>query len=307
MILTVTANPLLDRYLRVAEIQRGTIHRGESVDEWVGGKGVNVSRAVLALGGDTLATGFLGGYTGERIRELLDAENIAHEFISIRTVTRQGLSLWQPDAKLTAFYDPPAPVSKQEITAFIRRFPHWLDRADFCVIAGSMPGPEHADFYARLIAMCKTQAVPVLLDTYGTPLQHSLPAGADFIKVNREEVLHTFPEVPFDQRMDVFVRKARNSGTAHILITDGEGPCRLFSHDETVEFQPPAVHERNALGSGDCTAAGIACALLDGMFVERAVVIGLAAGAANAETLPPAAITPERVHQLAREVTLMVR
>ncbi len=304
MILTVTANPLLDRYLSVDEIRTGRIHRGREVREWVGGKGVNASRAVLTLGGETLATGFLGGYTGDRIRALLDEENIPHDFIRIAAQTRQGLSIRHPDSGLTAFYDPPAPVREREFAAFEQRFGEWLDRAGFCIISGSMPGNGRQDFYSRLIARCRQKRVPVLLDTYGAPLKTALTAGADFIKVNRDEVRQTFADSAEEQRDDAFARIALEHGSRFVLITDGAHPCRFYQRKGILEIIPARVREVNPLGSGDCVAAGIALGMSRGQSVRHALVLGLAAGAANAETPDPAVFQRQRAHQLMGEIVL---
>jgi len=80
MILTVTPNPMLDKTLYVSKLMIGATHRAQRVITLGSGKGINVARALLQLGGQVLATGFLGGYTGKQVRTLLDAEKLPHDF-----------------------------------------------------------------------------------------------------------------------------------------------------------------------------------------------------------------------------------
>ncbi|HRT32311.1 MAG TPA: PfkB family carbohydrate kinase, partial [Anaerolineae bacterium] len=67
MIYTVTLNPALDRELTVPEIRFNDVLRATVVRLDFGGKGFNVSRALHALGGESVALGFVGGGTGARI------------------------------------------------------------------------------------------------------------------------------------------------------------------------------------------------------------------------------------------------
>lgn len=59
MIITITLNPALDRTLRIEHpLEVGKLNRSSSSHLEPGGKGINVSRAVKALGGNSIALGF---------------------------------------------------------------------------------------------------------------------------------------------------------------------------------------------------------------------------------------------------------
>lgn len=64
-ILTVTLNPAIDVRYNIEKIEMGNINRTTAVEKNAGGKGINVSRVIKQLGGDILATGIVGGYTGK--------------------------------------------------------------------------------------------------------------------------------------------------------------------------------------------------------------------------------------------------
>ena len=78
MFLTVTLNAAIDKTLRVANLQIGRRHRCAPGDLQAGGKGINVARALRALGQPVVATGLAGGRAGDpssvslslRLREL---------------------------------------------------------------------------------------------------------------------------------------------------------------------------------------------------------------------------------------------
>ena len=69
MIITVTLNPTLDKTLSVPVLQPGEVHRARFLRQDIGGKGINVSRALAALGVESIPIGFLGGATGRAMRD----------------------------------------------------------------------------------------------------------------------------------------------------------------------------------------------------------------------------------------------
>ena len=66
MIITITLNAALDRTQRIEHpLQVGKLNRAVSSHLEPGGKGINVSRAIKALGGSSIALGFSAGTHGE--------------------------------------------------------------------------------------------------------------------------------------------------------------------------------------------------------------------------------------------------
>ena len=64
-ILVVTPNPAVDTTYRVAEQRVGESHRVLEVAQRPGGKGINVSRGLAALGHESVNILPLGGATGD--------------------------------------------------------------------------------------------------------------------------------------------------------------------------------------------------------------------------------------------------
>ena len=83
MIITVTMNPAIDKTVEVDKFQPYALNRIRRIEYDAGGKGINVSKTIHALGGESLAMGFLGGNTGKTIENVLNAWNIRHDFIYV--------------------------------------------------------------------------------------------------------------------------------------------------------------------------------------------------------------------------------
>ena len=114
MITTVTLNPMLDKTVYVDTIRRGEVQRASKIETVVGGKGVNVSRQLRRLGMQNVATGFVGGEVGTLIERLLDEEGIAHDFVRIAGMTREGVTYRESDGTATAIFEPSHKVTRRE-------------------------------------------------------------------------------------------------------------------------------------------------------------------------------------------------
>ena len=84
MIYTVTFNPALDYVMNLKELQYKDINRTESEQLYYGGKGINVSAILSRLGVDNIALGFLAGFSGRQIEEMLNAESINNDFVYLK-------------------------------------------------------------------------------------------------------------------------------------------------------------------------------------------------------------------------------
>ena len=83
MIYTVTLNPSIDYVINLEHLNKGHVNRVNSENVYPGGKGINVSRILKTLGHDSVATGFLSGFTGDFIRNSLYELNVKSDFINL--------------------------------------------------------------------------------------------------------------------------------------------------------------------------------------------------------------------------------
>ena len=96
MIITVTLNAAIDKTLAVPNFRLARRHRAVEQTSMAGGKGVNVARALKALGQPVIATGVAGGPTGTRIIEQLTEEAILNDFVRIREESRMSTAVVDP-------------------------------------------------------------------------------------------------------------------------------------------------------------------------------------------------------------------
>ena len=87
MILTVTMNPSIDTAYHIDHLVIDDVNRVVP-EKTAGGKGLNVSRVLVQLGDDVLATGLLGGHMGEFHADRMNDDEIPNDFTPIAGESR---------------------------------------------------------------------------------------------------------------------------------------------------------------------------------------------------------------------------
>src|SRR4051794_39193724 len=170
MILTVTLNAAIDRTLAVPNFHVGRRHRAVEQTAVAGGKGVNVARALKALGRPVLASGTAGGGTGARIIELLDAEGITNDFVRIQEESRMSTAVIDPTDGVTTEVNERGPaLSNAERERVVERILYLAQGAQIVVLCGSLPRGVPVELYGQLIDELRRLGVTTVLDTEGEP------------------------------------------------------------------------------------------------------------------------------------------
>lgn len=172
MIITVTPNAAVDKTLTVPNFQTGFRHRASESLTLPGGKGVNVARAIKALGQPVIATGLLGGRAGQQILEGLNREGILNDFIRIADESRTSTAINDPTSMTQTEVIEYGPlVSDAELTTLLEEIDHLAKGAQYMVLAGSLPRHVSEDFYGQVCRLLAKRRCYVVMDTYGEPLR----------------------------------------------------------------------------------------------------------------------------------------
>ena len=188
MILVVNLNASVDKRYKISEVTKGSVMRASHVDNTPGGKGIHVANVVTILKEDCIATGFLGGKTGEFIEEKLNEYNIRQDFVKIQGDTRECIAIITDDLTQTEILEPGPEVKISEQDEFIKKYTELIKDSDIIVASGSLPRNIPKDFYGKLIKMANDLGKKFLLDTSGELLKEGIKAKPFFIKPNKDEI-----------------------------------------------------------------------------------------------------------------------
>ena len=257
MIVTLTLNPSLDRTLEVGSLRRGAVIRADGARLDPGGKGVNVTRALLANGLGSRAVIPCGGPDGEELARLLAADAVPVVAVPIVGRTRSNVTLVEPDGTVTKVNEPGPALTRAEFGRVAEAVLGCAGAADWVVMCGSLPPEVAVDVYAGFTRQFTAAGIRVAVDTSGPALLAAAAAGPDLVKPNREELaeavggsLDTLPEVV------EAARSLRALGARAVLASLGADGAVLVDPDGAVHARGPAIEPRSAVGAGDALLAG---------------------------------------------------
>ncbi|HZE37967.1 MAG TPA: 1-phosphofructokinase family hexose kinase [Stackebrandtia sp.] len=282
MILTVTLNPSLDRALDIGTLRHGKVNRAGQARLDPGGKGVNVSRALVAHGIATRAVLPYGGHSGAQLVEMLDAEGVGVVAVPIGGRTRSNLTLVEPSGLVTKINEPGPELTAEEFEAVCAAITRAAEGAEWVVLSGAAPPGVSIDEFT---ALCRRLAgtARLAVDAGGPWLLAAARAGAHLVKPNRRELSET-TRTALESTEDV-ARAAialRAKGVGAVLASLAADGAVLVDDDGVLVGTSPQVEARSNVGAGDAMLAGFLAA---GAHGDDALIEALSWGAA-AVSLP---------------------
>ena len=308
MIVTFTANPSLDRTVALpGPLARGEVQRAVSVSQESGGKGVNVSRALVASGLESVAV--LPGADSDPVLAGLRDSTVPFLSLPNHEPLRTNVALTEPGGVTTKINEPGPVLDENQQEALIKLLLESSRAAGWVVLAGSLPPGFPADFYAtvtrRLREAGNGNAPRIAVDSSGEPLAAALTGGTsgmpDLLKPNAEELAELAAAAGFppatgdDLEADPAAAAAAaaavvRSGVGAVLATLGSKGAVLVTADGAWLATHPPVAAVSTVGAGDSALAGYLLAHGQGAApadcLRQAVAHGAAAASLPGSTVP---------------------
>ena len=287
MIYTITLNPALDHFLEVKDLRVDDTNRVKSECLYAGGKGIDVSRAIRHLGGESMALGFIGGHNGQVMVDLLKAEGVNCYFTPIVQETRRNVIVCTRMRRTQTMLNSKGPaVTADEWRRFMTHL-HLLDlRESFVVLSGSLPRGVPPDAYQQIVALVQGHGAKAVLDADGPCFKVGLKAKPFAIKPNLGE-LRRLTGRPLHTEKEILAAAVglNRAGVDIVLVSRGRKGLLVASGAQRFRSAPPPVTVRSTVGAGDSTVAGFVFSYAGGKGFEDCVRFATAAG--TAATLAP--------------------
>jgi 1-phosphofructokinase len=317
MIVTVTLNPAIDKTAELDDLSPGELNRLRSVVTDVGGKGVNVSKTVAALGETSVAIGFAGGAPGDEIVRFLERGGIKADFVKVEGTTRTNLKVLDRGTRLTELNEPGVTVTPRELSALVEKFSVYAGPSAVFVLSGSLPGGVDAEFYARAIRTVHSAGALAFLDADGEAFKAAVEEAPDLIKPNRHELAEYFNkfgklgknENLGLRELEELCLKMRAKGVKKIALSMGaDGAMFVNGKNEKNEnslYAPSVpVEVRSSVGAGDSMMAALAFAAERRMSWEDAAALSVAVSAGAVTTVGTKPPERKLVDELLKQVQL---
>ena len=282
MVYTVTLNPSLDYIVDVKDFKNGVVNRSCNEKINAGGKGLNVSFVLKNLGIESVALGFLAGFTGKEIERRLFEKGIGSDFVFLK----EGFS--RINVKLRSGEETEingqGPLVQQEEILSLEKKIDALREKDVLVLAGSIPSGLGQDFYGRLMKKVLDKDVMVVVDATKELLLESLEHRPFLVKPNNFELGEVFG-VDLKTGDDVvpYAKKLLEMGAKNVLVSlAAQGAVLLCEDGKVYKSKAPEGKLVNSVGAGDSMVAGFMAGWMQKQDYEYAFHMGLASGSASA-------------------------
>ena len=283
MIYTVTLNPAVDRTIIQPDFALNEMNRISKVVDHAGGKGINVSKMIRNLNGESIALGIISGLSGEFIRRELDELGIKNNFTVGEGKTRTNLKIVDMvNETYTDLNEPGSTVSEKVLKEVEKSIFDVIERDDIIIFAGSLPKGIDVIVYADWISKAKDKGCKVFFDADDEALELGVNSAPYLIKPNINELERLFgTEIHTTEEAVNCSKKLLDKGVEVVVVSKGEEGCLLVSRDLILETSGLAVDVKSTVGAGDSMVAGLAYAIENNYSLEDALRLGVACSTAS--------------------------
>lgn len=280
MISVIALSPCLDINLYVDELIYDDVNKVVLEKKWPSGKGIDIARAILGLGGEATVFGFIGGYRGLELESMLINEGIVCDFVRVNSETLTNITIHQKNKRiktLLATHD--LEVLPVDISIFLDKI-RAINTNNMVIISSGYPKGINELLFYQIINMLKEKGVKVVFDADGNALEKVIDAHPYMIKPN----IHEFSRLIKKQvaQVDEIVEAAMPllEKVDLIVVSMGAKGAVAITKEKVLHAIPPAVKVRSSMGAGDHLIAGMTFLLSCGDDIENALALGVACGTA---------------------------
>lgn len=306
MIYTVTLNPAIDKTVVIENLSPGQVNRVASVRVDAGGKGINVSKCLRALGADTVAAAILAGSAGKQLEDMLKALNIPVLQVNVPGQSRTNLKIIDPVKKENTDINEPGPkVMPEDLEALRLMLGSKVKKGDSIVLSGSLPAGVEADLYRVWTTYFRELGAAVFLDADGEPMALGIQAGPYMIKPNNHELARLLGKEKLSlEEMCSEGKHLVESGIREVVISLGGDGALFVSNEGVFHAEGLSVPVKSTVGAGDSMVAAMVYSKEKGLDRETAIRLAVAIGAAS--VMQDGSQSPEKklVEKLAQNVKL---
>lgn len=283
-VVTLTINPALDKSTFVQEIKPEHKLRCDAPVFEPGGGGINVSRAIKRMGGESLALYLAGGATGNVLSDLLDKEELTHIPIPSIKWTRENFAVTERATDQQYRFGMPGSIIPEEEWKYtLAKLEKIRPAPEFIVASGSLPQGVPDDFYARVATIAKKMGAKLILDTSGEALKKAAGIGVYLLKPNAAELADMAGKKDMTpEEREAFARQLVHDGLCEVMVVSlGAKGALLVTKDEVFRAEPPNIKPKSTVGAGDSMVAGMVYTLAQDWPLADVLKYGVAAGTAT--------------------------
>ena len=279
---TLTLSPAYDVHADCESFSQGRENLIEITSREAGGKGVNISRALLSAGIESKAVVLLGRDNSAEYERALSEANLDYRAIKIEGKIRENLTIHSKNGE-TRISQRGFKVSAVVLNDIAKSLD--LKKDDVLTVTGRLPDEISVSDLKELLKSLKERGVLIVIDSKSFTKEDICEVHPWLIKPNREEITAYIGrdiKNPDDARdnLDLISKiKADN-----ILITLDADGAALVSDGALYLRKAPKIDTVSTIGAGDSAIAGFIASKIIGENAEASLRRAVAFGSAAALT-----------------------
>lgn len=286
MILTITLNPAVDKTIKVHNLTLGHVNRIESSRQDAGGKGINVSKMIQVLGGESTAFAVIGGRAGAYIKSEIESMGIPFEYVELEQETRTNIKIVDDLNKMyTDLNSQGAHIDETAKKRVDKALEKLIQKDTLVVLSGSAHNGFGRAYYHNVIKWANEQGARVILDADGDLLKEAIAAKPYLVKPNIHE-LEKWAGKPLTTQEAVIdaAKSIVKKGVKYVVVSMGEDGAICISEEATYIAGGMKVPVKSTVGAGDSMVAGLAMGVHQNRGMEETFKWAVASGTAAVMT-----------------------
>ncbi|MBS9781291.1 MAG: 1-phosphofructokinase family hexose kinase [Gammaproteobacteria bacterium] len=307
-IITVTPNPAIDVTIGVADWQRGSVNRGQSLVNTIGGKALNVAINLAQSGLPVEATGWIGSENDELFVQRFAKDNVKDTFIRVSGKTRQNIKVVDTTTQETTDFNMSSfSVDDKAIGQLSDYLSSSVQLSSVLVFGGSLPSGIGVDYYTDNIKTYRDKCQSIIVDTSGKALLSVLQSDTlpSMIKPNIHELRHvTGKALATDKDIIEEARQWIAKGIELLVVSMGSQGAWFVTADKAVKALPLSVKVASTVGAGDAMVAGTVRGMLEQLDLADIAKMGTAYSAVNIENVATGISSQARLEEFISAVVV---
>ncbi len=308
LILTVTLNPAVDKTIQVDDFTMNQVNRVREARSDAGGKGINVSHAIKAMGHESTSYAIIGGRMGKYIKNTMDAEGIAFKYLEVDQETRTNLKVVDPvNGTHTDINEAGPEVDADFEQKVVELIAGDIKSGDILVLSGSILPGMSLSLYPDLIRVAVSAGAVVIFDADGSQLNEGLNASPNIIKPNIDELSRlTGKTFGSDSEVIEYIRSLIQNGKLKdgALVSMGEAGALWVTEKTAIRVKAIKTEVKSTVGAGDSMVAALAIALESGLSEAAMLKLATAAAVARISTEGPIQCSAEKIDEISKRVVI---
>lgn len=282
MIYTLTLNPSIDYVIELDRLIPGEIMRTYKENIIYGGKGINVSHMLKELGMNSIALGFVSGFSGDALLKGVEEYGITPDFIKVDNgFTRINVKI---KSNIESEINGQGPIiSTEHINQLFKKIANLKD-GDILVLSGNASNTMNDNIYADIMDLVNDKKINIIIDTTKNALVKTLSKHPFLIKPNHKEISEFFHiDINTEEELIFYGKELQKLGAKNVLISRAEKGAILLCEDGLI-YKEDAIKGKvvNSVGSGDSMVAGFIYGYEKWKDYKKALILGVVCGGASA-------------------------